>query len=211
MRHDIVHDSRYLKFNVIFLIIALLTTFMFIDTFLIKFYDIVKKNFITLDEKKILFGIVTSACLILELVIFQYMKKLIKKTKVNIKLNMGSIDKMVYIAQFSIMIFIFILIIQIFYINFYLSYILMIIITIVFGTTAFLIGKIASVFISWYRIRNNRIFFIYALSLSLIIFNLVMTAIVLLNHNGKTRTNSTICWGQYGLKCREAFDISTYL
>ena len=87
MRHDIVHDSRYLKFNVIFLIIALLTTFMFIDTFLIKFYDIVKKNFITLDEKKILFGIVTSACLILELVIFQYMKKLIKKTKVNIKLN----------------------------------------------------------------------------------------------------------------------------
>lgn len=152
---------------------------MFIDTFLIKFYDIVKKNFITLDGKKILFSIITSACLILELVIFQYMKKLIVKTKVNIKLNLGSIDNIVYIAQFSVMIFIFILIIQIFYVNYYLSYILMIIITIVFGTTAFLIGKVTSVFVSWYRIRNNRIFFIYALSLSLIIFNLVMTAIVL--------------------------------
>ena len=152
---------------------------MFIDTFLIKFYDIVKKNFITLDEKKVLFTIITSACLILELIIFYYMKKLIKKTKVNMKLNLGSIDNIVYSAQFSLIMFISILIIQIFYFNYYLSYILMIIITIIFGTTAFLIGKITGVFVSWYRIRHNRIFFIYALSLSMIIFNLVMTAIVL--------------------------------
>ncbi len=55
----------------------------------------------------------------------------------------------------------------------------MIIITIIFGTTSLLIGKIMIVFVTWYRTKRNHIFLIYSVSLSMIIFNLIMSAVIL--------------------------------
>ncbi len=152
---------------------------MFVDTFLIKFYDLMDKKFISLTEKKISYSIITGVCLILELIIFSYVKKLIKKTKINTKINLRLTNKIVYISQFVLIIIISILIIQIFSYNYYNSYLLRVLITIVFCTASLLIGKILILFISWYRTNRNRVFFIYSLSLSMIIFNLIMTTVVL--------------------------------
>lgn len=158
---------------------ALLTSVMFADTFLIKFYDLIKKNFIPLMEKKILFSVITGVCLTLELLIFNYTKKLIKKTKLDRKINLEQINKIAYLSQFSIIVLIAIITVQIFFYNYYSSYLLMTIITIVFGAASFLIGRIMVLFISWYKIKHNRMFLIYYLSLSLILFNLIITAIIL--------------------------------
>ena len=155
--------SKFFRTNIIFLIIALLTSLMFVDTFLIKFYDLMDKKFISLTEKKILYSIITGVCLILELIIFSYVKKLIKKTKMSTKINLRLTNKIVYISQFVLIMIISILMIQIFYYNYYNSYLLRVIITIVFFTASLLIGKILILFISWYRINRNRVFFIYSL------------------------------------------------
>ena len=130
-------------------------------------------------EKKILFSIITGVCLTLELLIFNYTKKLIKKTKLDRKINLEQINKIVYLSQFSIIVLIAIITVQIFFYNYYSSYLLMTIITIVFGAASFLIGRIMILFISWYKIKHNRMFLIYSLSLSMILFNLIITAIIL--------------------------------
>lgn len=152
---------------------------MFVDTFIIKVYDLISKNFIPVTEKKILYSIITVACLAIELLVIYHVKKLIAKTKGNTKINVKLLNKIVYIAQFFIICLTTFLTIQIFYNNYYYSILLMMIITVVFGTASLLIGKIMVLFISWYRIKRNIVFFIYSLSLSMIIFNLVMTTIVL--------------------------------
>lgn len=179
MRYSFIGFFQYLKINTVFLIIGLLTFVLFADTFLIKFYDLVKKNFIPITEKKILYSVIIGVCLTLELIVFNYTKKLIKKTKLYKKINFENINKIVYVSQVSIIILITIITFQIFLYNYYSSFLFMFIITLVLGVASFLIGRTILLFISWYNKRHNQLFLIYSISLSLILFNLVMTAIVL--------------------------------
>jgi hypothetical protein len=70
------------------------------------------------------------------------------------------------------------LIFQQFYNSYYYEIIPILIIIITYGTAAGLLIKLSTLFISWYKSNHNSIILLYFVSISLIAFNLVTTAVI---------------------------------
>lgn len=162
----------------IFLTITCIMAIILIDTFLIKFYDLVDKNFIPIFEKKIILAIIVSACLILEFILLKYTKKLTtseesdKKKDVKYTNYLASISYYVLTVIFSLLIF------DLFYFDYYDTILLIMIVAISFGVTSIFIAKTLILFISWFRLKRNFVFLLYVVSMAMILFNLLVTNII---------------------------------
>jgi len=174
-----INDLLYsLNRKRIFFVIACIMTIILIDTFMIKFYDFIDKNLIPIFEKKIILATIIFACLFLEFIMINYAKKLItneksKNTK-DIKFTnyLASISYYTIIAIFSILIF------ELFYFNYYDTFLLILVIAISFGATSIFIGKTMMLFISWFRLKHSYVFLFYFVSMAMILFNLIVTNIM---------------------------------
>jgi len=174
-------NSREIFFIIIFLMILIL-----IDTFLIKFYDLIDKKLIPIIIKKSIFSLIVFVSLFLELVIINYIKNLTINNKSSSKINNKSsskidlklINKLARLSLYILVIVFSFMIFQIFYLDKYDSYLLILIVLISYGTSSIFILKGLNLFIFWFKVNRNFIFFLYSLSISMILFNLIMSSII---------------------------------
>lgn len=151
--------------------------FILLDTQLVKFYDVMDKNFIPIMIKKIIFTTIVFLCISLQMLVLNYLKKLNLKTQVDRRLNVRLINRTVSIGQYLLILFLGIISFQVFVYNFYFSNVLMIVILIAYSVSSIIIAKTMLSFISWYKLNHNIIFLLYSVSMSMILINLILTTI----------------------------------
>lgn len=153
-------------------------TLVLVDTFFIKSYDLVNKDNTPNLLKKIIFSIIASGCILFELIIMNYTRSLIVRDQSVKKININFANKLTQVSQILLVVVFSYLIFELFYYNYYDSYLLMLIVSISYGVAIILIGKSLSMFVSWYVSNRNFIFLLYSISMSMIVFNLIMTGII---------------------------------
>jgi hypothetical protein len=84
------------------IIISVLLVLMVIDISLIRVYDIIVKQFISIDTKEILFGIVSIACLVAEYLVLKLIKPALGDDRSKNKLHVISIYRITNVAQYVI-------------------------------------------------------------------------------------------------------------
>ena len=148
-----------------------------IETTFIKTYDLIEKFFLPIQEKIVLFSLLTFFILILQYFILRYLNKIL-----NIKLSKQINSTLYYkISIFSITIlgiFFGLLIFQQFFFNYYNTSIVILIIILIYGVASFFMLRLSLLFFSWYKSKPTLINFLYFVSISLIVFNLIMTTTI---------------------------------
>ena len=169
--------SGYGTFKHVYLVALFIPIFVaiIIDTTFIKTYDLVDKSFLSIQNKIILFSLITSIILIFQYFIFRYLNR-----RLNLQLTKTQNSRLYYrISIFSILIlgfFFSLLVYQQTFNSYYNTSIVILIIILTYGVSSFFILKLSISFFSWYKSTSNIIVFLYFVSMSLIIFNLIMTA-----------------------------------
>jgi hypothetical protein len=159
------------------IIICLLTT-LIIDTSLLKVYDLTYKGFVGQQIKVVLFSVNSSLCLILGFIIIRYVQVLFRERESAVPLR-NRVFNMISIASYVALSGLFIiLVLQLVNQHSYSTNISMGIIAISYGVPAVFVGKLSALFLSWYKSNHNLIVFLYFISMSLIAFNLTMTAVI---------------------------------
>jgi hypothetical protein len=149
-----------------------------IDTSIVKVYDLIDKFLISQQTKLVLFSINTSLCILLEFVIIKYTKISSNIHRLNEILSFNALYRISLISLVIVTVLMGFLIFQQFYNDYYYEIIPILIIIITYGTAAGLLIKLSTLFISWYKSNHNLIILLYFISISLIAFNLVMTATI---------------------------------
>ena len=147
-----------------------------IDISIVKINDLIDKYFIPLQGKLMLFAINSSVCLLLQFFLIRYIQSSFQKERLNRTLKVKAINSISFISLCIFALLIGFLIFQQFYNNYYYTSISITIIVISYGTAAGLIIWLTSLFLLWYRISHNMIVLLYLISISIIAFNLIMTA-----------------------------------
>ena len=157
--------------------ICLLVTVL-IDTSIVRVYDLIQKSIIPTQAKFLLFSINTSLCLLLEIIIIKYLQISFKRHQLKKTLN---VNLLYTISLFSLLVIgtLFgLLMFQESSYYYHRTLIPILIIIISYGTAAAFIIRLSILFISWYKSKHNWIVLLYFVSMSLIVFNLLMTAVV---------------------------------
>ena len=145
---------------------------MLIDTSVVKIYEIIDKDFLPSQVKILLFSGEALLCLLLQFLLLQQVWNSFKTNQSHSRLQVriSLISLSVLGALIAIMIF------QMYYFNQYSSFLTIAIIIISYGTATGFIIWLSWMFLSWYRSTHKFIIFLYFMSMSLIAFNLIMTA-----------------------------------
>lgn len=177
--------SRGIIFNPnnhqIFMFVLFLMVLILIDTFLIKFYDLINKELVKLEIKKIIFSLTVSLSLVLQFIIINYVKNLsrkIRNNKLYDKMNSKYTNNLAQLSLFVLGIIFSFLIFQLYYSNSYNSALLISIVLISYLISSIFITKNLLLFIYWFRLNRNSVFFLYSLSMFLIISNLIITSVI---------------------------------
>jgi hypothetical protein len=149
---------------------------LIIDTSLVKIYDLIQKNLIQLQNKLVLFSVNSSLCLLLQIFLIRYIRNTLRLDRLNKTLKVKSFYIISLVSLSVLGSFIGFLIFQMFYNNYYDTVLSITIITISYGTAASLMIWLSLLFFSWYRSSHNLIVLLYSVSMSVIAFNLIMTA-----------------------------------
>ena len=148
-----------------------------IDVSIVKINDLIDKYFIPMHGKLILFAINSSVCLILQFYLVRHIHLSFRRDRLNRTLK----DKVIYaISLFSLSVLaglVGFLIFQQFYSSYYNTSIVVGIIALAYGTAAGFVIWLSFLFFSWYKSRHDLIVLLYFISMSVIAFNLIMTAI----------------------------------
>lgn len=148
-----------------------------IDVSIVKINDLIDKYFIPMQGKLILFALNSSVCLFLQFCLVRHIHISFQRDRLNRTLNI----KIIYtVSLFSLSILsglIGFLIIQQFYNNYYDTSIVVGIIALGYGTAAGFVIWLSFLFFSWYKSHHDLIVLLYSISMSVIAFNLIMTAI----------------------------------
>src|SRR5215211_1308571 len=153
-----------------------LIVILLIDTSFVRIYDLIEKNFILLQSKLILFSVNSSLCLLLQFYLIRYLRNSLKLDRLNKTLKVKSFYIISLVSLCVLGSLIGFLIFQQFYNNYYDTALSIAIIAISYGTAAALIIWLSLLFFSWYRSSHNLIVLLYFVSISVIAFNLIMTA-----------------------------------
>lgn len=146
-----------------------------LDTSLIKIYNIVDKNILSISEKKILFllnslflfGVEFSFLIILKKHLDQYNNTNFSKN--TFRLTIAFLATIVSVF--------FILFYQIFFLNYYEKKLVIIITILSYGTASFLLMMLCLRFFLWFKTNNNWRIFLYFLSISIICLDLILAAL----------------------------------
>ena len=149
---------------------------LIIDISLVKIYDLIQKNLIQLQNKLVLFSVNSSLCLLLQIFLIRYIRNTLRIDRLKRTLKVKSFYIISLVSLSVLGGFIGFLIFQMFYYNYYNTALSIAIITISYGTAASLIIWLSLLFFSWYRSSRNLIVLLYFVSMSVIAFNLIMTA-----------------------------------
>jgi hypothetical protein len=147
-----------------------------IDISIVKINDLIDKNFIPMLGKLILFTVNSSLCLLLQFFLVRYIHTSFQKDRLNRTLKVKAIYAVSLLSLCVLVGLIGFLIFQQFYNNYYDASIIVVIIALSYGTAAGLVIWLSLLFFSWYKSRHDMIVILYFISMSVIAFNLIMTA-----------------------------------
>ena len=161
----------------LYLMVALIVTIL-IDTAVVKIYDVVDKNFIPSAYKLILFSINSLVSLLLKVLIIRYVPAF---TIESAPLKKALKTRFLYLFSFiSVLVagcLIGSIIFQMYYYHYYNHLLTRLIIAISYGVGAVFIIQLCLLFLSWYRSSRNLVMLLFFVSMSIIAFNLILTAI----------------------------------
>jgi hypothetical protein len=130
-----------------------------------------------MQSKLMLFAINSLICLLLQFFIIKYIESSFKRDRLSKKFKAKNFYRIPLISICVLGTFIGFLIFQLFYNNYYNTSISIFIITISYGTAAFFIIRLCLLFFSWFNSNHNLIVFLYFISMLMIAFNLITTAV----------------------------------
>lgn len=160
------------------LIVLSLIAILLLDTFLIKFYDLLDKRIILIDYKKILFAISVALSILLQVILLLHVKGLVLREENNNRMNIKVMEKLFVLFLFIETFLFLIMIVQIFNNNYYDSSVLLLILTCSYIPSVLFLIQSIKLFISWLRMNKNITLFLYSMSLSFIIANLLVTNLI---------------------------------
>jgi hypothetical protein len=108
----------------------------------------------------------------------RYLKNLNSNTRVDTRIHVDLINNIVKVSQYLLIALFAFIVFQMFYFNYYDTLVLMLTIITTYVVASLLIGKTMISFISWYKINRKPVFLLYSISMSMILFNLILTPTV---------------------------------
>ena len=172
VQHEILFDHR----RFLYLMVALIVTIL-IDTAVVKIYDVVDKNFIPPVYKLILFSINSLVSLFLKVLIIRYVQRTIESAPLKKALKTRFLYLFSFISVLVAGCLIGSIIFQMYYYHYYNHLLTRLIIAISYGVGAVFIIQLSLLFLSWYRSSRNLVMLLFFVSMSIIAFNLILTAI----------------------------------
>ena len=147
-----------------------------IDISIVKINDLIDKYFIPLQGKLTLFAVNSSVCLLLQFSLIRYIQGSFQNERLYRTLKVKAINAISYISLCILASLIGFLIFQLFNNNYYYTDICIAIIVTSYGTAAWFLIWLSTLFLSWYKLSHNKIVLFYLISISILAFNLIMTA-----------------------------------
>jgi hypothetical protein len=169
------HKRPFSQKKFLLIMIALVVTSI-VDISIVKINDLIDKYFIPLQAKLTLFAVNSSVCLLLQFLLIRYIHGSFQGDRLSKTLKVKAISLVSFISLSLLASLIGLLIFQQFYNNYYDTSISITLIVISYGTAAGLLGWLSFLFLSWHRSSHNLIVLLYSISISIIAFNLIMTA-----------------------------------
>jgi hypothetical protein len=172
VEHTKLTENR--KFLIVMIAIAVT---LILDTSFVKINDLIDKYLIPKQSKLILFSINSSICLFLQLLAIRFVMNSFESHQLRKTPKVRAIYLISLTSFFVLTFFIGLLVYQLLYYQSYETWINIVIVSISYGTSSVLIIWLALIFFSWYKSRHDRVVFLYFVSMSLIAFNLILTAL----------------------------------
>jgi hypothetical protein len=147
-----------------------------IDVSIVKINDLIDKYFIPMQGKLILFTVNSSVCLLLQFYLVRHIYDSFQRHRPNRTLKVKAIFAVSLLSLSILTVLIGYLIFQQFYNNYYDTLLTISIIALSYGTAAGLVIWLSLLFLSWYRTHHDMIVLFYFISMSVIAFNLIVTA-----------------------------------
>ena len=130
-----------------------------------------------MESKLILFSINSSICLFLQLLAIRFVMNSFGSHQLRKTPKVGAIYLISLTSFFVLTFFIGLLVYQLFYYHYYETWINISIISISYGMSSVLIIWLALIFFRWYKSTHDRVLLLYFVSMSLIAFHLIVTAL----------------------------------
>jgi len=156
--------------------IALFVTLL-IDTSFVKINDLINKQFIPTQSKVLVFSVNSSICLLLQLIILKFVTNLFGSERSSNTPKVRALYKISLTSFFVLVILIGLLVFQLYYYHYYETWINILIVTISYAISAVLVLWLTLLFLKWYKTRHDLVVFLYVVSMSLIVFHLILTAL----------------------------------
>ena len=155
-----------------------LIVILLVDTSFIKMYDLMYKGFVSLQTKIALYSITFFICLFIQYLIIFYLRNSLQ----NYKLGQKGLDfrhfYRISLISLSVLAILFAgLTFQMVYYNYYSSLIAIFIISFSYGTASLFLITFCVLFWSWYRSHHDLMVLLYFLSMALLAFNFIVTAL----------------------------------
>jgi hypothetical protein len=159
----------------IYLCVFLILLAVIIDTSLIKVYNIVDKNILSISEKIMLYAVNSLFLFIVEFYFLYLTKKLLDfQSNTNFSRVMFKVTLILFVIQIIVFLILFF---EMFYYNYYEKILIITIAIITHGTACFLLLSLAIKFLSWFKTKKDLRIFLYFASMSIIASNLIFAAL----------------------------------
>jgi hypothetical protein len=155
-------------------IVLALIAIILIDTSFVKIYEIIDKDFAPNQIKILLFSGEALICLLLQVLLLRQVWNSFRSNQLHSRLQVtiSLISISIFGALIATMIF------QMYYYNQYSSLLTIVIIILSYGTAAGFVIWLSWMFMTWYKSTRKFIVLLYFMSMSLIVFNLIMTGVI---------------------------------
>jgi hypothetical protein len=147
-----------------------------VDISIVKINDLIDKFFIPQQGRLILFAVNNTLCLFLQFWLIVYIHTFFQRERLNRTLRVKAIYLGSLLSLSILAGLIGFLTFQQFYYGFYYTSIVTVVIALSYGIASGFVIWLVLLFFSWYKSRYDKIVLLYSISMSVIAFNLIMTA-----------------------------------
>ena len=149
-----------------------------IDTSIVTVYDLVDKNYLPTGDKLTLFAINSMLCIFLQLVLIRHIRHSLDNVRPITRLSSKIFNVIPFFAVGATGAIIALLSTQQFYYGYYNKYLSIALVSVSYAASSALVIRLSMLFLSWYKSERSMVIFLYFVSMALIAFSLIMTAIV---------------------------------
>jgi hypothetical protein len=150
---------------------------LIIDTSLVKINDLIDKYLIPTESKLILFSVNSSICLVFQFIVIKYAMESFGRHELRSIPKVRALYVISLTSFIGLAVFVGLIMFQLYSYDSYDTWINILIISISYGTSALLLIRLSLYFFNWYRSNHDLIVLLYFVSMSLIAFNLILTAL----------------------------------